>query len=89
MRLRQISLWVGLVAVLLSSGCCCHRRCGWRNRGCCTPTTNCESMTCCHPGGEMVEPMHPVYSAPPMAPMPGPTYAPVPSTLHAPMPVAK
>jgi hypothetical protein len=69
MRLRQLSLWVGLVAVLLSSGCCCHKRCGWRHHGCCAPAC-CEPSTCCHPGGEPITPIapvHPVFSSPPLA----------------------
>jgi hypothetical protein len=88
MRLRQISLWIGLVAVLFSSGCCCHRHCGWRHHGCCQPTT------CCHPGGESVAPDYPFTSAPPIASTPypftsAPPIASTPGTLHAPMPPAK
>ena len=79
MRLRQISIWLGLVAVLLSSGCCCHRRCGWRHRECCAPA--CCPTTSCHPGEESMAPSYPVYSAPPLAMSP--------AMLHAPMPVGR
>jgi hypothetical protein len=87
MRFRRLSLWIGLVAVLVSSGCCCHHHCGWRHRRCCAPVCG---TTCCHPGDEQSAPAYPahpvqgvptIYSAPPLASPP--------STLHAPMPSAQ
>ena len=93
MLLRRISLLLGLVAVLVSSGCCCHRHCGWRARRCCAPACG---TTCCHPGDEQSAPAYPthsvqgvptIYSPPPIYSAP-PLAAP-PSTLHAPMPSAQ
>jgi hypothetical protein len=92
MRFRRLSLWMGLVAVLISSGCCCHHHCGWRHRRCCAPACG---TTCCHPGDEGMSHAYPVsapasgpiYSAPPIAS--SPTLTPMTPLLPAPMPSAK
>lgn len=70
MVFRQVVALLALSTVLLSSGCCWHRR--W---ACCPPPS---CTPCCKPLSAEGVSFYPTTDAPPLAPMP----TPLPSPCH-------